>query len=135
MPMTNLALAASAIFALLGLVHLSLTLRDFGPRPRYFQPSDATLLDAMRQARTALAPDGRDYWSGVLGFNLSHSLGVLQFALLISLATLFEITWLKPVLVIVGAAYAAISFRCWFPIPTASILLATALMITGWWTA
>jgi hypothetical protein len=131
--MTLLVWAAAAIMAFLGLMHLAYTLSDFGPRPRYFRPSDAKLLDAMRQTRTALAPNGRDYWSGVLGFNLSHSMGVLQFALLITLATVHEIAWLKPVLVIIGVAYAAISFRCWFAIPTGGILLATALMSIGWW--
>jgi hypothetical protein len=58
-----------------GLVH------DIGPRPRYFRPRDAQLLDEMRRTRTAIGPGGRDFWSGVLGFNLSHGLGVLKFAL------------------------------------------------------
>ena len=29
----------------------------------------------MPQTQTAIVPQGRDYWSGVLGFNLSHSRG------------------------------------------------------------
>jgi hypothetical protein len=131
--MTVLPFAAAAVMTLLGALHLVYTLHDFGPRPRYFRPKDASLLAAMRVTRTALAPGGRDYWSGVLGFNLSHGIGVLLFALLIALATLYEITWLKPALVAVGAAYAAISYRCWFRVPTAGILLATALMAAGWW--
>jgi hypothetical protein len=131
--MTILALAAAAVMALLGALHFAYTLNDFGKQPRYFRPLDANLLNAMRQTRTALAPRGSDYWSGVLGFNLSHSVGVLLFALLITIATLYEINWLKPMLVIVGAGYAAISYRCWFHVPTAGILLATALMTVGWW--
>jgi hypothetical protein len=130
--MTLLALAGAAIMAVLGVMHLAYTLHDFGRRPRYFCPTDAALTGAMRLTRTGLAPGGRDYWSGILGFNLSHSVGVLLFAVMISLATLHAIAWLKPLLVLVGATYAAISYRCWFAVPTASILLATALMIAGW---
>jgi hypothetical protein len=129
---TFLALAAAAVIAALGALHLLFTLRDFGPRPRYFSPTDAGVMEGMRQSRTALAPGGRDYWSGVLGFNLSHSIGLLMFALLVALATLNGIGWVKPVLAIAGAVYALISYRCWFAIPTAGIVSATALMIAGW---
>jgi hypothetical protein len=131
--MPVLAYAAATIMALLGVLHLFYTLYDFGPRPRYFRPSDPSVLQALRLTRTQLAPDGRDYWSGVLGFNLSHSVGVLLFALLISVATHDGIDWLKPVLVAVGVVYAAISYGCWFNIPTGGIALATALLIFGWW--
>jgi hypothetical protein len=33
----------------------------------------------------------------------------------------------------IAAALAAISFRCWFRIPTIGILGATVLMAVGWW--
>ena len=130
--MTSLAFASVAITALLGILHLVYTLHDFGPRPRYFRPLDAQLLDEMRRTRTAIAPGGRDYWSGVLGFNLSHGLGVLMFALLIYLATFYHIDWLKPGLAAIGIAYAAIAYRCWFHTPMAGVLLAVALMLAGW---
>ena len=130
--MKQLAFAAAAIMAVLGLLHLAYTLHDFGTRPRYFSPKNAALLDAMRETRTALAPEGRDYWSGILGFNLSHSIGVLLFALLITLATAYQILWLQPALVVVGGLYVTISFRCWFRVPTISALVATGLMIAGW---
>lgn len=131
--MTVFAYCAAVLFALLGTMHLLYTLRDFGPRPRAFVPLDSKLLDAMRQTRTALAPDGRDYWSGVLGFHLSHSIGVLLLAVLIAVATAHQIGWLKAGLMIVAAIYVAISVRCWFRVPTAGILLATFFMGLGWW--
>ncbi len=87
----------------------------------------------MQSSRTAIAPDGPDYWRGVLGFHVSHGIGVLLFALLIAITTTHIIAWLKPVLVLVGIAYAAISWRCWFAIPTTGIALATSLMALGWW--
>jgi hypothetical protein len=130
--MIILAHAAAALVALLGVLHLAYTLHDFGPRPRYFRPSDERLLEIMRAAKTAVAPNGRDYWSGVLGFNLSHSVGVMLFGLLIVIATLHAITWLKPLLIAIGATYGLISYRCWFIVPTVGILAATALLIVGW---
>jgi hypothetical protein len=130
--MTFPPLMAAALFGVLGLMHLVYTLRDFGGRPKYFRPTDLSVLAGMQSSRTAIAPDGPDYWRGVLGFHLSHSIGMLLFGLLIVIATLYMITWLKPVLMIVGAAYAVISYRCWFNIPTIGVLLATTLMAAGW---
>src|SRR5471032_2826486 len=130
--MNVLALASAGIFVVLGALHLVYTLHDFGPKPRYFRPRDAALLPAIRSTKTAIAPQGRDYWSGILGFNLSHSIGVLLFALLIVIATEYQILWLKPVLVAVGMLFAAIAWRCWFAIPMLGCLIGTALMIAGW---
>jgi hypothetical protein len=130
--MNPLAIASAAIFAVLGSLHLFYTLHDFGERPRYFQPRDASLLSAMRLTTTAIARGGRDYWSGILGFNLSHSIGVLLFALLIALTALYRIIWLEPVLVIVGLAFTSIAWRCWFRIPMWGCLVGTALMLAAW---
>ena len=80
----------------------------------------------------AIAPQGRDYWSGVLGFNLSHSLGVLLFALLIVVAAVYDINWLKPILTMIGLAFAFIAWRCWFRVPMMGCLIATALMVAAW---
>jgi hypothetical protein len=123
---------SAAVFAVLGALHLAYTLHDFGERPKYFRPRDAALLSSMRQTQTAIAPHGRDCWSGVLGFNLSHSLGVLLFALLILVTTVYEIHWLKPILVIIGVAFAFIAWRCWFRIPMIGSLIGTVVMVAAW---
>jgi hypothetical protein len=130
--MNVLAFGSAAIFALLGVLHLVYTLHDFGEQPRYFRPRDSSLLPAMRQTTTAIAPGGRDYWSGILGFNLSHAIGVLLFALLIVVATQYQIAWLKPLLAAIGLAFSVIAWRCWFRIPMWGSLIGTALMIAGW---
>jgi hypothetical protein len=126
------AMASATVFAVLGTLHLIYTLHDFGGRPRYFQPRDATLLPAMRQTTTAIARGGRDYWSGILGFNLSHSIGILLFALLIVLAAQYKILWLEPILAALGLTFAVIAWRCWFRIPMWGSLIGTALMVAGW---
>jgi hypothetical protein len=130
--MTLLAHLAAAIFALLGSAHLALALHDCLRPPRFFRPSDEGVLREMRLTRTALAESGRDYWSGVIGFNLSHAIGVLLFATLIVIASIHVIDWLKPALVLTGVVYAVVSFRCWFIAPTLGISLATLLLATAW---
>jgi hypothetical protein len=131
--MRNIAYLAAAIVAGLGCPHLFYTWRDFGDRPRYFRPQDRALLEAMKLTRTNIAPNGRDYWSGVLGFNLSHSLGLLMLALLVALATFYRIIWLEPLLVALAVAYAAIAWRCWFVVPVIGVLGAALFMTVGWW--
>jgi len=130
--MNYLAIMSGGIFAILGVLHLTYTLHDFGERPRYFRPVDRSLLEAMRKTNMAIAPAGRDYWSGILGFNLSHSIRVLLFALLIVVTAQHQISWLKPILALVGGTLAAISWRCWFHVPTLGSLIGTALMIAAW---
>jgi hypothetical protein len=131
--MIILPYAAAAIIALLGILHLAYTLHDFMTAPKYFAPTNPQTLQAMKSAHTAIAPQGRDYWSGVLGFNLSHSLGLLLFALLVVVTAAQDIIWLKPVTVLFGAAYGMISYRCWFIAPTIGVSFATGLMMLGWW--
>ena len=130
--MQILAFAAAGILATLATLHLIYTIHDFAFTPRYFTPRDAALLAPMKATRNALTPAGRDYWSALLGFHLSHSIGVLLFALLIVLAGNFEIGWLKAMLVCVGIVYTWIAWRCWFHIPLIGCALATGLMIAGW---
>jgi hypothetical protein len=130
--MNFLTIMSAGVFAILGTLHLAYTLHDFGERPRYFRPTDRSLLQAMRKTNLAIAPTGRDYWSGILGFNLSHSIGVLLFALLIVVTAQYQISWLKPILALVGGAFAAISWRCWFRVPMLGSLTGTALMVAAW---
>jgi hypothetical protein len=130
--MNSLAIASAGVFAVLGLIHFAYTLHDFGPNPRYFRPRDKALLAAMRATKPAIAPAGRDYWSALLGFNLSHAIGVLLFALLIVIAARYRIDWLKPILVLLGIAFATIAWRCWFKVPMVGCIVGTVLMIGAW---
>ena len=77
-------------------------------------------------------PTCRDYWSGILGFDLSHNIGVLLFALLIVVTAQYQISWLKPILALVGGAFAVISWRCWFRVPMLGSFIGTALMVVSW---
>src|SRR5579871_929761 len=115
--MNVLAFMSAGLFAILGILHLAYTLHDFGARPRYFRPMDHALLPALQNTHMNIARGGRDYWSSILGFNLSHSIGLLLFALLIVVATQHEIAWLKPLLMLVSGSFAVIAWRCCFRTP------------------
>ena len=130
--MTIIKLAAAAIIAILATLHLIYTLRDIVSRPRYFIPRDPALLEAMRGTRVALAPDGRDYWSALLGFHLTHSIGMLLFALLIVLTVTTPLPALKPLMIGLGLVLTLIAWRCWFRIPLIGCAAATVLMMVGW---
>jgi hypothetical protein len=127
-----LPLAAAGILATLAILHLIYAIHDFVFTPRYFSPRNASLLASMQATRNALTPTGRDYWSALLGFHFSHSIGVLLFALLIVLAGNQGGVWLKVLLVCLGVVYTWIAWRCWFRIPFIGCALATSLMIVGW---
>jgi hypothetical protein len=130
--MNSWMLGAAAVFGSLGGAHLVYAIRDFNGNPRYFGPEDPTLLDQMRRTHTAMAPHGRDYWSGILGFHLSHGIGILLFVVIILLAGQGQIAWLKPALPCIGALYGWISWRCWFRVPTIGCAAGTVLLTAGW---
>jgi hypothetical protein len=130
--MTYLPLGAAAIMAVLATLHLIYTLRDMFSRPRYFVPRDRALLDAMRNTNLALAPNGRDFWTAMLGFHLTHSIGLLLYALLIVLTVTTPLLALRPLLIGIGLVLVLIAWRCWFHIPLIGCIAATVLLIAGW---
>jgi hypothetical protein len=66
---------AASIFLLMGAGHGALTLRDL-KHPRAFTPQDPALRQAMQQSSIAFHPT-INLWKAWLGFNLTHSLGLV----------------------------------------------------------
>ena len=122
---------AAAIYGLLGVAHGIYTLHDILRRPRYFRPRDHQLVAALQGTTVALAPGGRDFWTATLGFHLSHTIGVLLFALLVIVAGLADLDWLLPLLTVVSAVYAAIAWRFWFRVPLIGCVLATISLVVA----
>ncbi len=125
---------AAGIMTILGGLHLIYALYDLFFHPRYFRPADKALMAAMQKTHPSISPHARNYWLSVVGFNISHAIGVLLFALLIILAADEKVSYLQPGLIAVAMAYTFISWKCWFFIPTlgsaiTAILLAAALML------
>jgi hypothetical protein len=116
--MSQLLLAlAGLIFLLLGTLHGLLTLRDVA-NPRAFTPTDDEVRLAMQATRLRFNPRA-NLWDAWLGFNLSHSLGVILSGL-----CLFALAWNHPSFVaspmlqraamLLPALYLAMAVRFWF---------------------
>ncbi|ADB34841.1 hypothetical protein Kfla_5837 [Kribbella flavida DSM 17836] len=71
-------LLAAFLYALLGTGHAVLALRDVR-HERSFVPTDPSVLQTLKNTGVSAMP-GATFWRAWLGFNLSHSLGLLQFA-------------------------------------------------------
>jgi hypothetical protein len=123
---------SAGLFAFLAFMHLLYTINDMVFRPRFFRPSDDQAFAQMQQSRTAISPISRPYWTGILGFHVSHSVGVMWFAGLIFLTQSYGIEVLKPWLLAAAIGYVILSWRCWFWLPTLGISIATALLAAGW---
>ena len=113
-----LLFAGALIFLALGVTHGLLTFRDLSS-PRSFTPTDERVRRAMQEATLALNR-GTNVWEAWLGFNLSHSLGLVLFG-----GGLMAIAWfdfpifarsplIQVAAVAIAAAYLVLSLRFWF---------------------
>jgi hypothetical protein len=121
-----------------GGMHLFLVLVD-EVRPRFLTPVDDSLqprLEATTIRFRLLFPGGRgtprSMWRAWLGFNVSHGLGLLTTGtLLLSLALhdfsiVRHVALIRPLAIVVSAAYLAASARYWFYVP--SLIFVTSLI-------
>jgi hypothetical protein len=99
-----------------------LTLQDLG-NPRNFTPGDAELGAAMRQSTIAFDPQ-INLWQAWLGFNLSHSLGLLMFGGAFLYVGIFhsllfsQSPLLQSCSFLVSAVYLVVSLKFWSSKPT-----------------
>ena len=127
----GLIVAASAIYLLLGIAHVALTLFT-----NSFDPSDSELL-ALNKSMSPNITTQTTLWSGGVGFHLSHSLGLIilgAFYLAIALENP-EIILTSLVfslgLIIVPAIYLILSIKYWFITPTIGLALSCIGYIGG----
>src|SRR2546428_2178879 len=116
-----LVLVGSALFSVLGLAHGLLALRDLRT-PRAFTPTDDRVRPAMVAARLRLAPQ-TTIWDAWLGFNLSHSLGLVVFGAVLTWLGLrdFDLVansaFLTGGSIVVAVLYFVMAVRFWFWLP------------------
>ena len=72
-----LIVLAASVFLLMGLGHGAFTLADL-KRPRAFTPPDPALREAMQRSSIRFHPT-INLWDAWMGFNLTHSLGLVLF--------------------------------------------------------
>ena len=127
-----------SILLLLGFVHLVLTLQS-SPAGGPMTPTDPTTRQAMeRIGGLGLAPDiETSLWRSWVGFNLSHSVGVIVIALVVIVPAATDLEgavanpwWLAAALGL-PPVFLLLSIRYWFKNPTVGITLAGALIWGG----
>jgi hypothetical protein len=134
-----LVLVAGALLGLLGVLHATLTLRDF-VRPTAFTPTDDAVRRAMAASDVAVMRGG-NLWRAWLGFHLTHSLGLVVFAgVLLVLALAERAAFADHPLaalatVAVAGAHLTVSARFFFSAPTITVALSLVCLIGAWLTA
>ena len=116
-----LLIAGASIFLLLGTVHGIFTFADL-IEPRYFTPRDPGLLVAMQQSTIAFHPR-INLWQAWMGFNLTHSLGLVMFGGAFLYIGIFHSPWfsqsvlLQACSILISAAYLVLSLKFFFSTP------------------
>lgn len=129
-----LVAASAAITIALGLLHLYFTY--IGNK---LQPRDAGLMEQMKEVRLVIARTST--WRAWIGFNASHSLGLVLFGALFGYLALAQPTVLfgSAFLGLTGlaslAAWLMMARAYWFSRPLQAVALASVLYIAGWLTA
>jgi hypothetical protein len=126
-------IGGASIFLILGVLHGVLTLQDIS-NPRTFTPPDQTLRQAMQESSIAIDPQ-TNLWKAWLGFNLSHSLGLIMFGGTFLAVGLFDfgmfskMLWLQSCAILIAAAYLMMSLKFWFSKPAIGAGLALVCFV------
>ena len=131
-------IAGGAVFAILGVLHAFYTLADIS-RPRRLVPDNAAVIQSMSTSGLRLAGGRTTMWRTWVGFNFSHSLGLIVFGAgciaiglsLVSL-TLPKAGLLAPVAI--GSIYFLLAVLYWFRVPALCAAAGTLCFIVAWWT-
>ena len=129
-----LLILGGAIFGVLGGLHAIYTLLDLR-NPRRLVPADPSVAHAMANSAVRLSGGATDMWRAWIGFNFSHSLGVLLFAALAIWAGV-RIRMLPvgivAALTLIGCVYLALALRYWFRAPAIGIAIGTSCFAAAW---
>jgi hypothetical protein len=130
-----LLILGGAVCGVLGAVHVIYTLLDLR-RPRRLVPVDPAVARAMANSPLRLSRGGTDMWRAWIGFNFSHSLGLLLTAALAVWAGLqihtLPVGIIMPVLILIGSVYLVLALRYWFRGPAIGVAIATILFAAAW---
>ena len=133
-----LLIIGASIFGLLGVVHGLYTFSD-AHNPRRLAPDDRAVLEGMKTSGLRLSRGGTTMWQAWLGFNFSHTLGLLMFAgssigFALSLHTLAPSKSTLLIPVIIGAIYFWLAIRYWFRVPAIGLAIGTLCFLAAWLT-
>ena len=129
-------LAGALPFLVLGVAHALVTPLAVGDR-KGLSPSDPSLARSMAESRLRLTKR-TDMWLAWVGFNLSHSLGAVAFALFVLVlgrnTASFETNAALglPLAFLVSAAYLALGVKYWFRTPILGCAFSFACFSAAW---
>jgi hypothetical protein len=128
--------AGALPFLVLGVAHAVLTPLAVTDR-KGLSPSDAPLSSAM--AKTPLLITKRtDMWLCWVGFNLSHSLGLVLLAAFVLVLGRSGVSFAQqarvcvPLAAIVSASYVCLAVKYWFRIPLIGCALSAGCFVASW---
>lgn len=129
-----LLLLGGSISCVLGGLHAIYTLLDLR-NPRRLVPVDPSVAQAMANSALRLSRGGTDMWRAWIGFNFSHSLGVLLFGALAVWAGAHVKTLPVgsiPALTLIGCIYEVLALLYWFRIPAIGVGIVTCCLAAAW---
>jgi hypothetical protein len=129
-----LLILGGAVFGVLGVLHTIYTLLDLR-NPRRLVPADPSVAHAMAHSALRLSGGRTDMWRAWIGFNFSHSLGLLIVAALAVWAGSRPNTLpvgIVPALTLIGCAYLVLCLLYWFRTPAIGIAIGTGCFAAAW---
>lgn len=135
-PMTAVLLVlGGSVFLVLGGLHALYTLLDLRC-PKRLVPTDPSVAHAMATSALRLSGGKTDMWRAWIGFNFSHSLGVLLVGAL-GVWAACEIKSLRvgialPALTLIGCAYEVLAVLYWFRAPAIGVAIGTVCFASAW---
>jgi len=126
-----LLIFGGSVFGVLGGLHAIYTLLDLR-NPRRLVPVDPSVAHAMANSALRLSGGRTDMWRAWIGFNFSHSLGLLLLATLAIWAGCRIRMLPVAALTLVGCIYLLLALLYWFRIPTIGVAIGTGCFAAAW---
>lgn len=119
---------------MLGALHAIYTVLDLR-NPRRLVPADPSVAQAMANSAVRLSGGGTDMWRAWIGFNFTHSIGVLLFAALAiwAGARINRLpAGIMPALTLIGCVYLVVALRYFYRSPAIGIAIGTGCFAAAW---
>jgi hypothetical protein len=129
-----LLILGGAVFGMLGGSHAIYTVLDLR-NPQRLVPADPSVAQAMANSALRLSGGRTDMWRAWVGFNFSHSLGVLMVAALAVWAGLRANALpvgIVPALTLIGCVYLVLALLYWFRAPAIGVAIGTGCFAAAW---
>ena len=130
-----LLILGGTVFGVLGALHAIYTVLDLR-KPRRLVPVDPSVAHAMANSALRLSGGGTDMWRAWIGFNFSHSLGVLLVAGLALWAgcrfNTLPVGIIMPALTVIGCVYLILALLYWFRVPAIGVAIGTGCFAVAW---